>query len=207
MFEIPGKRTVPRAELFASTVAAKAINMRNDKSGTTKVDAAYVVSCAKNEENYACVSMGNRDIRTLYSSARQQVKQVVSKVKSHNESKLLQGELDLIDYLGNLLADIGAGVVAEAQVSGLQGTDEEKWDAVAYSIARMLAEIEAQKWEKTPQQVPLEQRDPKAVPTLTAEEAEQEVMMAHRTQDKESQFVQDGAIHILQEMQDEETRS
>ena len=77
------------------------------------MDAAYVLSCAERQNLVDVASTNNRDLRDAFSEARLKVNQTLIKVRSHNEKALLSGFMNAKDYLGNLLADVGAGVAAE----------------------------------------------------------------------------------------------
>ena len=180
-FEVPGRQTVPRAELYAATVAARAFQGLGNREGITKVDAAYIMNCVKQgEKNMADEYSQNADLRGLFAEARQNVHQSVMNVKSHNEKQLVRGEMDPVDYLGNLLADLGASVAAEMQLSGIEEAEEEKWSSITYCIALRLVEIEMKRKNERPAVVPLGSKDSKAVRRLTCEEAKQTAEAALR---------------------------
>ena len=109
---VTGRQTVPRAELYAASLAAESLATNSEKCGTTYTDAAYVVSCIKVDR--AEGERKNDDLRTRLRNARQVADQQVEKVKAHAQVDLLQGRVDPEIYLGNLLADAGAGAVRSA---------------------------------------------------------------------------------------------
>ena len=47
----------------------------------------------------------------------------------HDEVRLLRGQADGPKYLGNLLADVGAGAAARKYANGLKEGEMEKWEA------------------------------------------------------------------------------
>ena len=102
------------------------------------------------------------------------------KVKAHNEKQVLTGQMDVKNFLGNLLADAGASVAAEVQRLGLREAEEDKWAALTYLIARRLVDIELNRKAKLPDVVPLQSKDMRFVRKLQASEARQEAHVALR---------------------------
>ena len=77
MSEVPGRQTVPRAELWAATLAAKDLGSNQSKSGQTFTDAAYVCTCAELQNKN---KGGNCDLKRLFAHAREGVRQEIRKL-------------------------------------------------------------------------------------------------------------------------------
>ena len=75
-------------------------------------------------------------------------------MKAHAESQVLLGQVDVEDYAGNLLADAGAGVIAEDAVETVAAHDVSLWETRAFLTAKRLAVIEASLWGDGPRMVP-----------------------------------------------------
>ena len=135
---------MPRAELWAAIVAAR--TAPDQHSLTLGVDAAYVVKGMGNPSARARLSSGkNGDLwSALWELVQRKSLQInARKVKAHGENAVLQGKMELQDYLGNLLADCGAGAAAENAVDTCVAQHISEWETRAFLIAKRLAVIEA----------------------------------------------------------------
>ena len=95
------------------------------------------------------------------------------KVKAHAESDVLAGRLDVESYIQNLLADAGAGCIAESLVCSQAGKTLEQTESRAFMIAMRLAVIEAQCQENEPQLVLVDEQNHPATVSSTQEQATQ----------------------------------
>ncbi len=106
------------------------------------------------------------------------------KVKSHAEKAVLCGEMGVREYLGNLLADAGAGAAAVNAVPTSVAKDVSEWDTRAFMIAKRLAVIEAENWEDGPRLVaappPLLRAEPPSVQEATADLQARVRRMGHK---------------------------
>lgn len=139
----PGNPTVPRAELWAAVLSARAAP--HGSSITLRVDATYVVNGMKPDRQEILRRGGNGDLWTMLIDTirRRSLDIVAEKVKGHAEKQVLQGLVTLEEFLGNVLADAGAGAAAEFAIPQLAAQDVSQWQGRAFLIARRLAIIEA----------------------------------------------------------------
>ncbi|MCP3971767.1 MAG: hypothetical protein GY717_15885 [Rhodobacteraceae bacterium] len=154
---VPGKRTVPRAEVWAVATAARAAD---DPSALRQVcsDASYVVNgiCATEQKRRRLRAAQNGDVwRALFGEAPTGP-DCCRKVKGHlTYQQVLDGAATYEAYVGNHVADAAAGAeAAAAQFPGFVMEDIERWEAVAYCVARRLSAVEFALWKAQPQQVP-----------------------------------------------------
>ncbi len=151
----PGRATVPRAELWAAILA-----VRGAPPGSTvalRIDAAYVVKGLRSSACREALAFGtNGDLwNLLLDTIQQRALQVEPhKVKADAEKQVLLGEVELQHFLGNVLADAGAGAAAENAVNNLVAQDVSQWEGRAFLIAKRLAAIEAGIWSSAPCLVP-----------------------------------------------------
>ena len=61
------------------------------------------------------------------------------KVKAHAEDLFLSGQMDALDYLGNLIADLAAGIIADDEVNTILDDDINQWQGVAYHFANRIS--------------------------------------------------------------------
>ena len=151
----PGKPTVPRAELWAAIMAARATPMHGTLS--LRIDASYVVTGMRDSGCHQARTKGsNGDLWCVLFDTIQSRQLCVEpvKVKAHAESQVLLGQVDVEDYAGNLLADAGAGVIAEDAVETVAAHDVSLWETRAFLTAKRLAVIEASLWGDGPRMVP-----------------------------------------------------
>ncbi len=152
----PGRPTVPRAELWAAILAAR----EAPENGDIKlyVDAAYVFNGIGDTTKQAALKAGlNGDLWTLLLDVVQakSLRLSTSKVKGHAEKQILRGQVSLRDFLGNVLADAGAGAAAEAAIDTAVAQHNSLWESRAFLIAKRLAVIEASLWQDGPRLVPM----------------------------------------------------
>ena len=107
-----------------------------------------------------------------------------AKVKAHAEKQVLLGKVELQEFLGNALADAGAGAAAEEAVSTPEAREVSIWQGRCFLMARRLAIIEASLWPDGPRLVPAppEMRLPEPPPIPTTVTAFQVAIerMGHR---------------------------
>ncbi len=155
---VPGKQTVPRAELWA---AAWATELGSDKRADEspgyvldiRADAAYVVN------GFASAACRDRLARGRNGDRWEQIKEgadaragavTISKVKAHRSPTEMFSDpsLSVADYLGNHLADACAGAAAACTLQdNVAARTVERWERRAYLVALRLAAIEAWHWE------------------------------------------------------------
>jgi hypothetical protein len=76
------------------------------------------------------------------------------KVEAHGEQAVLRGQMRLQEYLGNLLADAGAGAAAQVSVDSHAAQSMSIWASRVFLIARRWAIIDAEAWSSEPHLVP-----------------------------------------------------
>ena len=139
-----------------------------------RVDAAYVVKGMKSDRRTGLLAGGNGDLWEILLDAIQQRSLCVTcaKVKAHAERQVLQGTVGLQEFLGNALADAGAGAAAEAAVSSVDAQQTSLWEERAFLIARRLAVVEASLWPDEPRLVPapppLQRQEPPRIPVAVS---------------------------------------
>ncbi len=150
----PGKPTVPRSEVWAAILAAQVAPVGSCLE--LGIDAAYVVKGMSPGREVSLSAGTNGDLWSMFFGIVRDRSLSVSprKVKAHGESQVLRGSMGLQDFLGNVLADAGAGVAAEDAVHPLQAQDASEWQVRAFLVARRLAIIEADLWCDEPRLVP-----------------------------------------------------
>ena len=67
---------------------------------------------------------------------------LAEKVKAHNELIFLRGDMTAEQYIGNLIADIGAKIAAEDAVNDLHWQQADNWISKAFMIALRIAILE-----------------------------------------------------------------
>lgn len=157
---VPGRQTVPRAELHAlNVVTARA----KDHEARIGVDASYVVSGRKQMaggQGAGLLGGYNCDLweRQQDLKRERQHHPNVRKVKAHCSADVLVAnpDVDVLDIIGNLLADAGAGEAAHrvAWENGRGLKALRQWEADTVLIAKRLAAIEVHRWSQGPTLVP-----------------------------------------------------
>ena len=54
------------------------------------------------------------------------------KVKAHAKDMYLRGNLDILDYLGNLVADLLAGIIASDELNTILEEGASQWQGLAF---------------------------------------------------------------------------
>ena len=153
---------------------------------TIRIDAAYVVKGMATEHRARLLQGANGDLwALLIETIRCKSLEVdPAKVKAHAEKQVLLGKVELQEFLGNALADAGAGAAAEEAVSTPEAREVSIWQGRCFLIARRLAIIEASLWPDGPRLVPAppEMRLPEPPPIPTTVTAFQVAIerMGHR---------------------------
>ena len=148
---VPGRQTVPRAELWAAIMAAHAASI--GQQIVLRIDAAYVVKGLQGGHRQAALRSGpNGDLwdALLELIAGKNLVVVAEKIKSHAEKQVLRGDMELEHFLGNMLADAGAEVSAEQAIDNNNARDTSYLEAITFLTAKRLAVIEAGLWEEGP---------------------------------------------------------
>ena len=68
----------------------------------------------------------------------------IHKIKAHSERAVLQGQMDVGDFLRNSLADCTADAAAELFADHGEAQADERWEGIAHKVAKRLAAIEAE---------------------------------------------------------------
>jgi ribonuclease HI len=145
--DIPGRQTVPRAELFALILAKSAAST----SSPTKVqcDSAYSVKGAQAYDTERLNSSYNGDLWAKYASIANSTVRV-DKVPAHAEKQTLAGHLPAASYIRNAVADAAADAAADLLADRAEAEAEELWQARAFLVAHRLAILEAEVRAETP---------------------------------------------------------
>ena len=143
-FSTPGRQTVPRAEVWAAIMAAHAA--AHGQRISLHIDAAYVVKGLQRVHKQEALRCGtNGDLWDTLIELIETKKLIVTtvKVKSHAEMQVLRGEISIVHYLGNLLADAGADAAADRAVDTIGARDASQAESITFIVAKRLAAIEA----------------------------------------------------------------
>ena len=81
------------------------------------------------------------------------------KVKAHAEDLFLSGQMDALDYLGNLVADLAAGIIADDEVNTILDDDINQWQGVAFQVANRISYLEKECWSMDPKETLLEDEE------------------------------------------------
>ncbi len=161
---VPGRQTVPRAELWAATLAGRAgdgdqedgaedggasIGLPDDIE--IRADAAYVVNGSATPTARSRMERGfNGDLWTALNAdgAARKRSTLITKVKAHRSPReMLSGQHSICDFIGNHLADASAGAAAEQALQQNEAARVvERWEQRARLVAHRLAAIEAWHW-------------------------------------------------------------
>ncbi len=152
---VPGRQTVPRAELWSAISVGE--RAPGDAPVQLGADASYVVDTAADVSRLArAMRSANGDLWSRFDACRKSRTAAldIRKVEAHAPpSEVLSGQRSFQEYIGNHIADAAAGAAAEV---ALDRSDRarviEIWERRAYLIARRLASIEAWHWEHVPGQ-------------------------------------------------------
>ncbi len=190
--EVPGRQTVPRAEL---TGAELILNEAAPGRPALWSDASYVVSgaAASGPRLEALLTGANGDLwGALFDVFDPEEHPAVGKVKGHRSiSAVLEGRLSIEAYVGNHLADAAADAAAQLlQPSGAHCMHVELWIGIAYRVAQRLCFIEAARWRDISRLVPAPEL-PRVHRPLTVEEIRHQISsriagMGHSVQEQGS---------------------
>jgi hypothetical protein len=147
--EVPGRQTVPRAELWATNLVAD--RAATGTRCTNKADASYVVhnwSDAKRRGRMSATVNGDLWHKLQSTVKEREVDLTTLKVEAHVDPEaMVNEERSIGDFLGNHLADAAAGAAAERALSGsVRAAAVARWESRTVAIARRLASIEAWHW-------------------------------------------------------------
>ncbi len=153
---VPGRQTVPRAELWAACVVAKHAN--EGSPCVLNSDAAYVVNTAADAAKTSRARRGaNGDLWSQLARLHKGrgAPLHIAKVTAHSKPvDVLEGRVDVANFLGNHLADAAAGAAAERALhSNERAQLVERWHQRAYLIAKRLAAIESWHWQNSPSEL------------------------------------------------------
>ena len=174
---VPGRQTVPRAELWAAGAGIKAT--RGEERIEVKSDAKYVVegwkAMGKARENQAAGRNADlwQCLRGEVAGRRGGVG--LTKVKAHLTAEdVVDSGKPVDDFVGNILADAAAGAAADWELNKKEEIRRTlMWEKRAYFIACRLGVIEARAWAKEPSMVPPPDPLPEHVPRPTRDVAVQ----------------------------------
>ena len=180
-WRVPGRQTVPRAELAAGLGALKALAAEEGAAQPRKPveirsDAAYFVRGANQDEGLFRVKCSgtNGDLWQGFHDLGGRDQCTVSKVKAHTSIfDVASGATRLEDYIGNGFADLAAGLAAEiSQPSDNLCRTASRWLGIGYLVALRISHIEAAIRSQAPCMVPEPTFDPIPTPA-TVKEAEE----------------------------------
>ena len=63
--------------------------------------------------------------------------------------------MSILDYLGNLVADSAAGIIADEEVNTILDQDVSQWAGIAFQVANRISLLEKEAWEKGPEEIPM----------------------------------------------------
>ena len=146
---VKGRQTVPNSETWALSVA---LDYGIDMDLAVIPDAAYVVKGLQADEQQKEKSKGSSHGNTR--------EEVCTKVEAHSgrisvkrtpahliADELVEGDCDVLDYIGNTIADELAGVGAANELQRTIGPQNlETITRIAEGISRRIAIIEARRW-------------------------------------------------------------
>ena len=173
--ELPGKQTVPRAELWAAILANRLGKTLERGCSVTHSDSLYTVRGANRECKSTLMEGSNGDLWRIQ-QGEQDNSQRLEKVKAHNEAGVLNGNANPYLFLVNALADASAEVSAWMNLNTLHEQELSKWESIQYCVALRLAIIEAEVWEYTPKRVLIEAED---VPLPEVPSVDEEIRKLH----------------------------
>ena len=78
------------------------------------------------------------------------------KVKAHADEAFLRGQVSILDYLGNLVADAAAGIIADEEVNTILDENVSQWTGIAFQVANRISLLEKEAWGKDPKEVLME---------------------------------------------------
>ena len=79
---------------------------------------------------------------------------IMHKVKAHADEAFLRGQVGILDYLGNLVADAAAGIIADEEVNTILDQDVSQWTGIAFQVANRISLLEKEAWGKDPKRGP-----------------------------------------------------
>ena len=146
--EVPGRQTVPRAEVVGAGLAVKEAALSTPKLWS---DATVVVagSSAEGERRDRQLLRTNGDCwASFFETYDPQVWPKVGGVKSHRSLQAVEdGLITMHQYVGNHLADVAADAAAiAAQPSNMLCQHVERWSGIAFMAAQRLCVIEVARW-------------------------------------------------------------
>lgn len=144
---VPGRYTIPRADLIA-LIKARAASKGSVAPKTIWSDSLYTVLGATKENKEKLSQGSNGDLRTIADSLQEE-KIKTAKVKVHAKSAVLNGKMDPMLYLRSALANAAADVYAQLIIDYPEGPEAEKWEGFACNMTRRLAVLEMDVWEAT----------------------------------------------------------
>ncbi len=180
MGQVPGKQTVPRAEIWALVLAASAAPAGQDFE--VGIDASYVTNGCSRADLVACGLNGDLWCTLFNVVADRGGRVVVKKVESHLAEKgaahIITKRPTVGDVTGNAMADQAANLAR--QLDGRDGQDLQ-W-STAYgrtvNIVKRLAVIQARIWQSRDGAKLYEPIAAEDGPTITKQSAIQEAVAA-----------------------------
>ncbi len=151
---VPGRQTVPRAELWAACVMSE--HADPSKPAHLLSDAAYIVNTVNDKGRQTRARCGaNGDLWSSWAKLDGSRSEPVhvTKVAAHaSPVQVLNGSRCFADYIGNHIADAAAGAAAERALEENEHARlVERWEARTFLIARRLAAIEVWHWQNDPE--------------------------------------------------------
>ena len=155
---VPGKQTVPRAENHAG---ARSLLLTSHCVQSWLCDASYTVKGSGQGSLPKMIRSQNGDVWLPLSeqlARSRRLEDGATKVKAHQTlAQVRQGSIAFKDYIGNGLADIGAGLAAECNQQQQPVVESvQKSFATCVLLNLRLAAIEAHVWQtEAKRQVPV----------------------------------------------------
>ena len=148
---VGGRQTVPNAEAWA---IKNALPLGTERNITVLLDAAYVVKGMAADEHVRRRMRQSGNGRTweeTYINAdKRNGDYKIERTPAHvTADKLVEGDHNIFDFIGNTLADALAGVGATNEIGrSLEPQNMEKVTAIAEGVIKRIAIIEARRWSR-----------------------------------------------------------
>ena len=128
---VPGKQTVPRAELYGLVKAAEVASKLHPTG--ILCDSAYAVRGSQAFSTDKLLDSYNGDLWEEYGAVVHGRVQV-QKVRTHAEHEVLAGGIEVEAYLMNAVADAAADAAADKLADRDEAMAEELWQARAFLV-------------------------------------------------------------------------
>ena len=148
---VPGRQTVPRAEVWAGMMA-QALKGNENEEATLLSDSRYFVQGSANPVSRKLKEGTNGDLWEEWEANLPSSLQVC-KVKAHNERGVLRGDVCIDDFIHNALADATADAMSEALSDSPASLQVSKAEGMSFAIALRIAVLEREARENTAKEI------------------------------------------------------